>query len=115
MIQELQKALHEYKSKVDLIGMNPSDKKKVLALPFYLTKRRQGSEPRRGQREFELFEELSGKSWVADAVNFVDEEHKITEFDYENYFDSQLLDRRATDAPEFKQLIKALNIFSQTK
>jgi hypothetical protein len=68
--------------------MNPSDKKKVLALPFYMTKRKQASEPRRGQREFDLFQELSGRSWVDDSLNFIDEEHKITEFDYENYFNS---------------------------
>lgn len=32
-------ALEEYREQVDKIGMNASDRKKVLALPFYLTKR----------------------------------------------------------------------------
>jgi hypothetical protein len=39
LVEELQKSLNEYKEKVESIGMNPSDKKKVLALPFYLAKR----------------------------------------------------------------------------
>ena len=30
------------------MGMNSSDRKKVLALPFYLTKRTQMPEPKRG-------------------------------------------------------------------
>jgi hypothetical protein len=49
------------------MGMNPSDRKKILALPFYLTKRHQLPEPRRGQKELELFEELTGTNWFDDA------------------------------------------------
>ena len=68
--------------------MNPTDRKKLLALPFYLQKRHQLPDPRRGQYEFDLFTELNGgKDWYADANLVIDEEHKITEFDYENYFD----------------------------
>ena len=68
--------------------MNESDRKKLLALPFYLAKRSQLPEPRRGQPEFKLFQELSGgQNWYDDARVVVDDEHKITEFDYENYVD----------------------------
>ncbi len=45
----------------------------------------------------------------------LDEEHKITEFDYENYIDPALLTKDTTSSPEFKKLIKALNIFSQSE
>lgn len=70
------------------MSMNESDRKKLLALPFYLAKRSQQPEPRRGQAEFKLFEALTGgRNWYDDSRVIVDEEHKITEFDYENYVD----------------------------
>lgn len=68
--------------------MSASDRKKLLALPFFLAKRSQLPEPRRGQKEFNLFSQLSGQNWYDDATTLVDEEYKITEFDYENYFSS---------------------------
>jgi hypothetical protein len=73
------------------MGLNPSDRKKLLALPFYLAKRQQLPEPRRGQKEFELFEELTGKSWYHDKNIEFDQEKKITEFDYENYIPAEIL------------------------
>lgn len=48
LVQELQGALKEYRAKVEGMEMNPSDKKKVLALPFYLSKRSQLPDPRLG-------------------------------------------------------------------
>jgi len=39
LVEELQTALREYRAKVDSIEMNPSDKKKLLSLPFFLAKR----------------------------------------------------------------------------
>ena len=95
--------------------MNPSDKKKILALPFYLSKRSQLPEPRRGQLEFNLFTQLSGTNWYSDARTLIDSETKITEFDYENYFDQQLLPKDASNSKEFKRLVKVLNLFSLTE
>jgi hypothetical protein len=60
LVNEAQSALRAFHEKVDTLGMNPSDKKKILALPFYLSKRTQLPEPRRGQREYKLFTELTG-------------------------------------------------------
>jgi hypothetical protein len=45
------------------MNLNVSDRKKLLALPFYLSKRSENPEPKRGQQEFELFKELTGKDW----------------------------------------------------
>ena len=84
-------ALDDYKATVDKMGLNSSDRKKLLALPFYLTKRMQLPEPRRGQPEFDFFKELTGKDWYDDQHQLFDNEYKITEFDYENYFDPKLL------------------------
>jgi len=113
LVQEIQGALRDYKEKVESLNMNPSDTKKILSLPFYLSKRQQLPEPRQGQSEFELFQKLTGQNWYADARTIVDEEHKITEFDYENYIDKDLLPRQAN--PEFKRLIRVLNLFTHTQ
>lgn len=107
--------MREYREKVDSVGYTASDRKKVLALPFYLAKRQQLPEPRYGQHEFELFKELTGRNWYDDARLLIDEEHKITEFDYENYLDAKLLPKDASKDPEFKKLIKVLNFFSKTE
>ena len=45
----------------------------------------------------------------------MDEETKITEFDYENYIDPVLLKDVDTNDPDFKNLIRALNFFSRTQ
>jgi hypothetical protein len=39
LVQEMQKAMNEYKQKIDHMNLNPSDRKKILSLPFYMTKR----------------------------------------------------------------------------
>ena len=60
-------SLAQYKDSVNQIGLSPSDRKKILALPFYLTKRHELPEPRRGQKEYEFFKELTGHDWYDDA------------------------------------------------
>lgn len=95
--------------------MNSSDKKKVLALPFYLSKRHQLPEPRRGQAEFNLFKELTGHDWYDFSEVVLDREKKITEFEYENFLSPEFLKTTDTNSQDFKQLIRALNIFSSTK
>lgn len=45
---ELQKSLQQYKESINQLNVNPSDRKKLLALPFYLQKRQQLPEPRKG-------------------------------------------------------------------
>ena len=39
LMEELQNALRDYREKVEAIEMNPSDRKKILSLPFFLAKR----------------------------------------------------------------------------
>lgn len=63
--------------------LHPSDRKKLLALPFYMSKRAELPEPREGQDEMSLFEEIFGERWNAHMDRRVDSEDKITEFNYE--------------------------------
>ncbi len=72
--------------------MYPSDKKKLLSLPFYLKKRQEKPSLRHGQPELDLFEELTGQKYFADSRVKTDSETKITEFDFENYLNSDLLE-----------------------
>jgi hypothetical protein len=87
-----------------------------MALPFLLAKRDQLPEPRRGQKEFDLFTELTGGStWYDDIMVETDNEYKITEFDYENYLNPELLKDIDTSSKEFRDQIRLLNLFSKTK
>lgn len=115
LIDEFHNALDNYKKKVESIGLNSSDQKKLLALPFYMVKRQELPEPRRGQPEFELFKELTGNSWYKFSDLETDLEKKITEFDYENYIDPALLKNIDTSDPSFKELIKIMNLASKTE
>ena len=60
-------AMQEYKAAVDNLPLNPSDRKKLLSLPWYMAKRSAKPVPRRGQPEYELFKELTGRDWHEDA------------------------------------------------
>ena len=81
-------SLENYRNAIDDIGnkeYNPSDRKKLLALPFLLHRTQELPEPKRGQKEWDTFTELYGREWDAfDQLNF-DPEEKITEFNYENF------------------------------
>lgn len=68
-----------------------------------------------GQNEFELFKELTGHNWFDDAQIHTDPETKITEFDWENYIDPELIDPKLVGTPEFKKMIKILNYTNRTK
>lgn len=92
--------------------MYPSDKKKMLALPFYMAKRTEKPQPRQGQAEFDLFKELTGDDWYADSRFRLDKETKITEFDFENYLNPTLLKGVDTTTPEFKEFVRKLNFVS---
>lgn len=95
--------------------MNASDRKKLLALPFYMSKRAELPEPRDGQDEIKLFEEIFGERYHSHMEARVDSEDKITEFNYEKYFDPSLMEGVDTNSTSFKELVKALNFESRTK
>lgn len=54
-------------------------------------------------------------NWYDDTEVTIDEEHKITEFDYEKYLHPQLFKGIDTEEKDFKHLIKVLNIFTNTE
>lgn len=62
-LEHMNKNLELYKEQVNKIGLYPSDKQKLLALPFYLGKRKQLPIPKRGQWQYDFFEELYGSPW----------------------------------------------------
>jgi hypothetical protein len=114
LISATNKSLEEYKGVVDKMGLNPSDRKKLLALPFYMAKRKELPEPKKGQKEYHLFNELYGQSWYDDLGLKRDPDTKITEFDYENYFSPELLAKVDTASPEFKNFVRMLNLTTHT-
>ena len=113
--EQLHKTLADYKAEVEKLSLYPSDKKKLLALPFALAKRQENPEPKEGQAAYDLFTELTGKDWNSDLRVKFDQETKITEFDYENYLNPALLEGVDTQTEEFKNFVRALNFMSKTK
>jgi len=96
-------------------NLTVTDRKKMLALPFHLMKRVDLPEPKKGQFEYELFEEVFGMSWDEDLYTEVDSEFKITEFNYEDFIHKDVLESINTDSEEFKQMIKYMNITTKTR
>lgn len=63
----------------------------------------------------ELFEELTGRDYFEDARTIRDQEEKITEFNYQDFLNADLLKDIDTEGDEFKQFIKMLNYHSKTR
>ena len=80
-----------------------------------MAKRSENPTPKRGQSEFKLFTELTGRDWHEDHTMREDREFKITEFDYENYFSPELLKNVDTNSESFKELVKLLNLGTETQ
>lgn len=95
--------------------MLASDKKKLLSLPFYLSKRSELPEPKTGQKEWDLFQKMYGSPYNQYENVQLDDEDKITEFNYENYIPQAILDQTDTKSESFKYLIKAINLQTKTK
>jgi len=109
------KSLDAYKQEVNKHNFAGSDRKKMLAMPFALAKRRQLPEPKKGQDEWNLFEEYTGKSWDHYDGLLFDSEAKITEFEYEKFIPPQILKTMDTDSEEFKTYVKLKQIKSKTE
>lgn len=90
---DLNSSLIKYKETVGKLGLISSDRKRLLSLPLYMAKRAQAPEPKRGQAEFDLFTNLTGQEFTADVGVLHDEEHKITEFEFEKFLNPILLQR----------------------
>ena len=58
---------------------------------------------------------MTGSNWYDDANTMVDEEFKITEFDYENYIPAACIPPNAANDPNFKKFIRFLNLTTHTK
>jgi hypothetical protein len=119
-LEEAYASLEAYKVAVENFGgsgkvLKASDRKKLLALPFYMIKRQELPEPKKGQKEWDLFTEMYGKDFNAyEGVKF-DSEEKITEFNYEKFISKQILKNMDTNSDEFKLYIKKLNLTTKTQ
>jgi hypothetical protein len=92
-----------------------SDRKKLLSLPFYMSKRAEKPTPKKGQKEWDLFKEMYGVEWnYYDHLKF-DTEEKITEFNYEKFIPKNVLKKMDTKSEAFKRYIKLANFNSKTK
>jgi hypothetical protein len=91
-----------------------SDRKKILSLPLYMSKRVQTPEPKRGQSQYELFANITGKTYNSDLFIDLDKQTKITEFDFEKYLNPALLQRVNSQNDTFKNFVRNVNFFTNT-
>ena len=110
-----EEALNKYRAEIDKLSLQPSDRKKLLALPFFMAKRAESPDVRVGMAEKEIYETIFGRDWFFKPHEMVDDEKKITEFDYENYLQPELVSGEDTDTEEFKRLVRLLNLTSKTQ
>lgn len=77
---------------VEKMNVYESDRKKLLALPFALAKRQEDPKPSKGQAsQLDLFKEMTETEWTDYQKIKTDSETKITEFDFENHLNQDLL------------------------
>lgn len=108
--------LKEYVSKIDSNQqINTSDKKKMLTMPFFLSKRAELPEPKFGQKEWDLFTKMYGTLYDDYSDAFFDEENKITEFNFENYLPERIANEDETISTSFKNEVKYMNLMTSTK
>ncbi len=80
-----------------------------------MIKRQELPEPKKGQKEWELFNEMYGKDFnTYEGVKF-DPEEKITEFNYEKFISKQILKNMDTNSDEFRLYIKRMNLTTKTQ
>lgn len=111
--------LESYKDHLSKIDSNKqfasSDMKKMLTMPFKLSKRSELPEPKYGQKEWDVFTKLYGRLHNDfEDLNF-DDEFKITEFNYEDFISEYLLDDALVQDEGFKDTVKLANLTSSTE
>lgn len=80
-----------------------------------MMKRQELPEPKKGQHEWDLFEEVYGHSWDADRGIQRDTEEKITMFNYEKFLHEDIIAQYDTDSEEFRNMVKKMNLTSNTR
>ena len=58
---------------------------------------------------------MTGRDYFEDANVALDREEKITEFNYEDFLNPELLKGIDTESDDFKLFIKTLNFYSKTR
>jgi hypothetical protein len=101
---------NEYKKQIDNMSLYPSDRAKMLALPFFMARRKQGPEPKKGQWQWELFNEITGNYWDAFEHHEYDPEDKTTI----DSLPKGLVERIDVEDPEFKRQLNMHRLLTKT-
>ena len=62
-----------------------------------------------------LFEEIYGRPWHSFTSMLMDDEFKITEFDYEQYIPQEILAKMDTNSDEFIDTVRMMNLTNKTQ
>lgn len=106
------KAADRYKQEVNKLSLYPSDRAKLLALPFFCSRRRQGPAPQKGQWQYNLFTEIAGNTWGHFDDLLVDPENKPLNGDF---LPEGFREKINTESNEFKRALKMHNLLNPTQ
>lgn len=119
LVEGINDQMNSYRSDIDSnangLTYNPSDRKKLLGLPFLMSKRSEVPEPKKGQKEWDIFYAMFDLEWNHFEGVLFDSEEKITEFNYENYIPKHILNSVDTHSDEFKTMVKQMNFNTNTQ
>ena len=111
LLSKAMKESVEYKKQVEKMDLYPSDKAKMLSLPFFMARRQQGVTPIKGQWQYDFFEEIFGKKWNAHDHNEYDPEDKPKIDD----LPAGLRQRLDTEHPDFKKEFNKYSLLFKTE
>lgn len=104
-------AANEYKKEVGKLSLYPSDRAKLLALPFFCSRRKQGPAPQKGQWQYDLFTEIAGHPWEHYDNILVDLENKPLNGDF---LPQGFREKLNTESSEFKRSLRMHNLLTPT-
>ena len=109
-LEEAMKDAQGYKQTVMQMNIYPSERAKLLALPFFMNRRVQNPDPIKGTWQWELFKEFSGYDWDAFAHYEYDPEDKYSEKD----IPKGLLEKIDQESPYFKKELRKKFLLTPT-
>lgn len=91
-IHSLQKSLYNFKLLVENMKIFPSEKERILGLPFQMHRHQQYPEPAYGTWQYKLFEELFGHPYSY-GKDEIDSEEKINKFNYHKFLHPAIIEK----------------------
>lgn len=109
LLEKYHENLGRFKHVVENLPKFPSDKDKLLGMPFFAYRHRQLPVPEPGTWQYDLFEEIYGKPYHYLKKVF-ETQNKINKFNYHLFLHPSIIEKYDTESEEFDQYLRTLNL-----